>query len=218
MKVVILAGGKGTRIGGKKALVTFLGKPLIYWVFQKVKEFSFPVYISVKNEEQAREIEYALIKENIKKREFFFIKDLIPEIEGPLSGIFSAVNFLPKNEITLFTAVDQPLIKRELIKYLLTISYIFCDKFVITIKDKDKILPFPSIYPCYLGNEIKDFIFSSPKRSLFRFFYYLKSKEAILFIYNNVKINSENFININTLEELKKLEQCFSQRLRIQKM
>ncbi len=217
MKIVILAGGKGIRIGGKKALVPFLNKPLIYWVFQKVKEFSSPVYISVKNEEQAKEIEYTLIKENIDKKKFFFIKDLIPKIEGPVSGIFSAINFFPKNEILLFTAVDQPLIKEETIKYLSTLSYIFCNKFVITTKGKDKILPFPSIFPCYLVEEIKNFIFFAPQKSLFRLFSYLKSKEVIFFI-SHIKIHYENFININTLEELRKFEQCFSQKLKIQKI
>lgn len=218
MKTLILAGGKGSRLGGKKATQILLKKPLIYWVFQKLKDLFSPIYISVKDKTQETEIVEALIKEKIKLDEIIFIKDLYPEIEGPLSGIVSALKTFSEKEALLVVAVDQPLIKKEFLEYLCNLSYIFCNNFLIVNKGKEKIRPFPGVYPCSLKEEIENFLLNSPKKSLFRLFQHLASKNQILFIEKNDKINYENFININTFEDLKKVEECFSQKLKTQEM
>lgn len=218
MKYLILAGGKGSRLGGKKAIRSLLEKPLIYWVFQKLKDFSSPIYISVKDENQEKEIKKELIKEKIKPDEMVFIKDLYPEIEGPLSGIISALKLFSEKEAFLVVAVDQPLINKNFLDYLSILSYIFCNQFLIVCRGKEKIKPFPGIYPCSLRTEIETFLFNSPKKSLFRLFQYLHDNQKILYIENDNKIGYENFININTLEELKRVEKCFSQKLKIHKM
>lgn len=218
MKTLILAGGKGSRLGGKKATKLLLNKPLIYWVFQKVKSFSFPVYISIKSETQKKEIKEVLIKEKVKPDEIVFIKDLYPEIEGPLSGIISALKRFSEEESVLVVAVDQPLIDKEFLNYLKTLSYIFCNRFLIVSKGKEKIRPFPGVYPCSLRRDIENFLLNSPKRSLFRLFQYLSFKQSILFLKKDDKIIEKNFININTFEDLKLVEECFFQKLRIPKM
>ncbi len=218
MKPLILAGGKGNRLGGKKATVLLLEKPLIYWVFQKLKNFSSPVYISVKNKIQEDEIKRELIKEKIKIDEMVFIRDLYPEIEGPLCGIISALKLFPEKEAFLVVAVDQPLINKSFLEYLSTLSYIFCNQFLIVCKGEGKIRPFPGVYPCSLKEEIENFLLTSPKRSLFRLFQYLNANQKILFIKKDDKIGYENFININTPEELKRVELCFSQKLKTHKM
>ncbi len=215
MKLLILAGGKGRRIGGKKATRLLLNKPLIYWVYQKLKSLPFPIYISVKNASQEEEIKNVLIKENIKIDETKFIKDAYPEIEGPLSGIVSALKNFPEGEGVLVVAVDQPLITKEFLEYLIQLSYLFCNKFLIVTQGKDKIRPFPGIYPCSLRDEIKNFFLSSPKKSLFRLFQYLSSTQCVLFLKNNDKINDMTFFNINTHEDLSRVEKCFFQKLKI---
>lgn len=218
MKPLILAGGKGSRLGGKKATIVLLGKPLIYWVFQKLKDLSSPVYISVKNEIQEEEIKRELIKEKIKLDEMVFIRDLYPEIEGPLSGIISALKLFSEKEALLVAAVDQPLINKNFLDYLIILSYIFCNQFLIVCRGKEKIRPFPGIYPCSLRGEIENFLLNSPKRSLFRLFQFLHTNKRILFVQDDDKIGYENFININTPEELKRVEICFSQKLKTPKM
>ena len=218
LKLLILAGGKGSRLGGKKAITPFLGKPLIYWIFKILREFSFPIYISVKDETQEEEIKKELIKEKIKLDEMVFIKDLYPEIEGPLSGIISALKLFSEKEAFLVLAVDQPLISKNFLNYLELLSYIFCNQFVKVSKDKEKINPFPGVYPCTLKREIETFLLNSPKKSLFRLFQYLIANQSIFFIENEEKIEVETFININTLEDLKRAEICFSQKLMNQKI
>ncbi|MCD6489564.1 MAG: molybdenum cofactor guanylyltransferase [Thermodesulfobacterium sp.] len=218
MKSLILAGGKGTRIGGKKAIKLLCKKPLIYWIFQKLKSLFSPVFISVKNEIQEKEIKEILTKEKIKPEEIIFIKDFYPEIEGPLSGIVSALKIFSKEETLLVVAVDQPLIEVSFLNYLSTLSYIFCHKFLIVSKSEERIKPFPGVYPCSLRREIETFLLTSPKKSLFRLFQYLYNNQSILLIEKNDKIDKRNFININTLEELKKVEKCFFQKLKLRKI
>lgn len=214
LKLLILAGGKGSRLGGKKAIIPFLGKPLIYWIFKKLRDFSSPIYISVKDEAQEEETKKELIKEKIKLDEMVFIKDLYPEIEGPLSGIISALKLFSEESAFLVVAVDQPLISNSFLNYLGLLSYIFCNQFVIVSKNKEKINPFPGIYPCSLKREIETFLLTSPKKSLFRLFQYLTTNQSIFFIENEDKIEAESFININTLEDLRRAEICFSQKLK----
>ena len=81
-------------------------------------------------------------------------------------GIFLTLKIFSENKILLILAVDQSLINEE---YLNILSYIFCHKFLIVIKE-EKIRPFPSIYSCSLKKEIEKFLFSPPKKAFLNFF------------------------------------------------
>ena len=212
MKTVILAGGEGRRIGGNKPLKPLFGKPLIYWVFKKASIMGLPVGISVKTKEQEELIKKALLQEGVPSSSFFFIKDVNPELMGPISGIFSALKFFKDEDPLLILAVDQPFLNIETLWYLKTLSEIFCHKFLIVHQGKEKIHPFPGIYPAFLKAELEFFLKHSSKRSLFRLFMYLQKKNLVLFV-NNDKMYSENFININTLQTLKEMEECVYQSL-----
>lgn len=207
MKVIVLAGGKGERIGGDKPLKTFLGKPLAYWVFNIAKKINLPVYFSVKNTDQAQKIAEVLQRLNVPLQTIDFILDKHPELEGPISGIWSVVSKF-KNETILFLAIDQPLVEPEFLNWLISLSEVFCHSFVILSKGEDKIKPFPGIYPGWLNEEIEIFIKISPKYSLFRLFNYLIDKGRVLTLEDSY-INPRNFLNLNTLEDIKEAEKCF---------
>ena len=219
MRCAILAGGEGRRIGGDKPLKLLTGYPLIYICVKKLLEvFTPPVLISVKNKNQAEKIAEVLKERGIKGEVFSFVFDEFPEVWGPVSGIFSVLKHL-KNEYdsVLITAVDQPLIKKNYLKYLVNLKNIFCNSFLIVARDEEKIYPFPGIYPVWLEDEMLSFIKFSVKKSLFRLFINLEKKGMILFIKKDKEIE-ENFININTERRLKELESCFFQSLRIPNM
>jgi len=214
LKAVILAGGKGERIGGNKPLVSLNGKPLIYWTLQNISSLFPEVFISVKTAEQKEKIQQALVNYNLRIKDEFFILDKDPRLMGPVSGIFSAMDFfyVKKQEKTvlLIMAVDQPFIPSSFLKKLISLSSIFFN-FAIVRKTFDKINPFPGIYPCSLKEELEIFIKNSPKKSLFRFFIFLKKRNQVLFLEDCVKINENKaFLNINTPEDLKIAEKCFS--------
>ncbi|QER41328.1 molybdenum cofactor guanylyltransferase [Thermodesulfobacterium sp. TA1] len=210
MKVVVLAGGKGERIGGEKPLKPFLGKPLAYWVFEIAKKVELPVYFSVKNKDQAQKITEALVALGVSQKDFTFIYDKNPKIEGPISGIWSGVSAFNEGSV-LFLAVDQPLVELSFLKFLTSLSEIFCHGFVLLSQGQEKIKPFPGVYPVWLKDEIETFFTMSPKYSLFRFFNHLMNKGRVLILKDSL-VNPKNFINLNTLEDLKEAERCFCQR------
>lgn len=207
IKSLILAGGKGERIGGRKYLKPFLGKPLICWVFEKAKLFSNPVYISVRDEEQQGEITWILQK-NLDTEAFYFIKDIFKEIEGPISGILSSLLEIDSEAFLIF-AVDQPLVETDFISKLIELNEVFCNGFVILSQGKEKIRPFPGIYPSWLKGELSFLIESPHSYSLFRLFQLLQAKNLVLTIRDD-SVSPLNFVNINTEEDLKKAEELCS--------
>lgn len=109
---VILAGGLGTRIGGKKGLKLLHGRPLIGWVLDSVSHQSEEILINANGELDP----YSCFGYSI-------IADQIPDWPGPLAGLQVALRcarhdwvvsvpcdtpFLPDNLISgLFEAVRQ---------------------------------------------------------------------------------------------------------------
>jgi len=219
LRCAILAGGEGRRIGGNKPLKLFKGFPLIYLCLSRLLEvFSPPILISVKKKDQAEKIAKTLKKWGIREELFSFVFDEFPEVWGPVSGIFSVLKSLNESEkAVLITAVDQPLINPDYLRYLISLQNIFCNAFLIVARDESKIYPFPGVYPSWLKSLMLDFIKFSVKKSLFRLFMDLKKIGSIFFV-KKTEANEENFVNINTERRLKELETCFSQRLRIQNM
>ena len=78
---VILAGGKGTRIGGNKGLQLLHGKALIDWVLDAVRQHSDEILINANTNKSV----YA-------KRGYRIIADHSPEHAGPLAGLQAALH------------------------------------------------------------------------------------------------------------------------------
>lgn len=207
VKVLILAGGKGERIGGKKYLKPLLGKPLIYWVFEKAKEVSNFLYISVRDEQQKSEIT-EILQENFNHLPVSFVIDRFKEIEGPISGIISGLLEID-SEALLILAVDQPFVEVDFLLRLIELANIFCNGFVILSQGKEKIRPFPGIYPRWLKDELSFLIDSPRSYSLFKLFQRLKHKNLVLTLDESF-VSFLNFININTQKDLKEAEKICS--------
>jgi molybdopterin-guanine dinucleotide biosynthesis protein A len=99
---VILAGGKSTRMGTHKALMSYRGARLIDHISDTMKDTNLSVYVSG----------------NIAP--FICIPDLIEDI-GPLGGIISSVDFLRTQCIktAIFVPVDMPYMNSQLLTQLL---------------------------------------------------------------------------------------------------
>lgn len=59
---LILAGGKGKRIGGNKPLKVLAGKPLLYWALKPYLQMNIPILISVEAKEQKEVLKDSLEK------------------------------------------------------------------------------------------------------------------------------------------------------------
>ena len=103
---VILAGGKGTRIGGNKGLQLLHGKALIDWVLDAIRSQSDEILINA----NANTNDYA-------KRGYRIIIDHSPEHAGPLAGLQAAL-LCAQHEWVACVPCDTPALPDNLITRL----------------------------------------------------------------------------------------------------
>ncbi|MFN3505724.1 MAG: molybdenum cofactor guanylyltransferase [Caldimicrobium sp.] len=208
---LILAGGKGERIGGKKPLKELAGKPLLYWAIYPYYKLNLPIWISVRTEDQEREFSKTLASLGFQPSSFEFIFDhSMYEGLGPLSGIYSAMQRSDASTLFVVSAADQPFIPKEIVRYLLSLGEIFFS-FSIVFKGKDSLEPFPGVYPSTLLSEVQSFLKDASKKSVKGLINFLLRKK-LLFIsdfWHKIEKYGLLFYNVNTLEELREAEECF---------
>ena len=103
---VILAGGKGTRIGGNKGLQLLHGKALIDWVLDAIRPHSDEILINANTNKS----EYAT-------RGYRLIADHSPEHPGPLAGLQAALHSA-QHEWVACVPCDTPFLPDNLIHLL----------------------------------------------------------------------------------------------------
>jgi molybdopterin-guanine dinucleotide biosynthesis protein A len=108
--VVILAGGRGTRIGGGKALLELCGKPLLLHVIYRILEMQ-PLRVVVTAEGESLKILSLILPSGITLSE-----DLV-EGEGPLVGIVSGMRVI-ESEYTLVLPCDTPFINLDVLRFM----------------------------------------------------------------------------------------------------
>ena len=126
--IVILAGGKSSRMGKDKGLMSLNGKPMIKHIIDTVKELDLD----------------SIIISNDKKYECFGIpvyEDIFKDI-GPLGGIHAGFENTQTSKI-LILSCDMPYINKNIINYILKNSKL--NNIVITKHGKN-IHPLIGIY------------------------------------------------------------------------
>lgn len=103
---LVLAGGKSTRMGRDKGLLSYHDKPQREYLYQQMRPLCREVYLSIRPEQ----------KETIP-RGFKFITDE-NKYRGPLNGLLSAHHAFP-DAAWLVVACDLPLVDRGVLQYLL---------------------------------------------------------------------------------------------------
>ena len=137
LNVIILAGGKSSRMGEDKGLMSLFGKPMIGYVIDTVHELTDHITI-VSNNDQYNQFGLDVIK------------DEIPD-KGPLGGIYTGLQH-SKFDQNIILSCDIPYIKIGLLKYLLQQS----KGYDITIPiHKEQIHPLIGIYQKSCLNNIK---------------------------------------------------------------
>lgn len=105
---VILAGGRGTRMGGAdKGLVEYQQRPLIEWVLQTIRPQVSEVLISA-NRNIDVYAQYGCC----------VVKDAIPDFPGPLAGVLAAMETV-NTPWLLVTPCDSPHLPANLAQHLL---------------------------------------------------------------------------------------------------
>ncbi len=130
---IILAGGKGLRLGRNKAFIELDGENLLQRIISRLSFIGGDIIIVISEGRQ--------LFQTTGNKKVSIVKDIYPD-KGPISGIYSGlVN--SDSPFNFIVACDMPFLNRELITYLLEAS----TGFDITIPRLDKYVePLHAIY------------------------------------------------------------------------
>jgi molybdopterin-guanine dinucleotide biosynthesis protein A len=207
--VGILIGGKSTRFGSDKGLFKIGSKPMISFQIETISKLNYKIYLVAKSANQMNEY---INKINIEKISGFIIDEreslLEKGIHTPMIGLYTVFKDLNKLGFArvLILSCDMPLVKLEVIQYLLKFSNDF--ECIIPIWDNGYLEPLFSIYPVKKGLESaiinlkrREYKLTKLIRKDWKIKYVSVEKELKKFDENLI-----SFININKIEDLGKLK------------
>jgi molybdenum cofactor guanylyltransferase len=182
MTAIILAGGQSLRMGKDKALILYLGKPLISYSIDLALNFTRNIIISSNRDE-------------LNILGFPVVHDIYP-IRAPLAGIHAGLTF-SDTEWNLVLGCDMPNISLQVVNYLLSN---LDEKVKLVLPEHDGYLePLCGFY----HKSLKIIIESNIKRNLLSPLDLLKSvhdriikmddtlKDDISFIFKNVNARND---------------------------
>jgi len=144
---VVLAGGKGKRMGRDKAFLTLKGKFFIMYSIEKLKKIFDEVIV---------------ISDEMKKFSFLGVKvfpDLIKDA-GPIGGIYTALMKIEKDYVFIVPC-DMPLFPIQAVKEI--IRHSSKDKITIGFSEKD-IYPVFGIYPKKFKINLENYILKGGRK------------------------------------------------------
>lgn len=185
ISIIILAGGKSTRMHQDKGLLLLNGKKMIEHVLDEAKKVTDTIII-ISNDEVYKQFGFQCYQDIIKHC-------------GPMGGIFTALQYSTTKK-NLVLSCDSPFMS---LRVLTSLINQIGDEEVLVAEYQNKIQPLCAIYDKSCSNLFKQLIEDGK----------LKMKDALLKL-NTVKINFDQlnfeevnpFENINTPEELKKYQ------------
>jgi len=205
----VLIGGKSTRFGTDKGLFEFQGKPLVSHLLNTLNNGNHDIFLIARTPNQVQDY---IDKIDIRNIVAFILDDheLLPDLKlhAPLLGLYSAFKELNKLGYKRVFALscDTPLIQLKIIRYIINQSHGFdC---CVPRWNNGYIEPLLAIYQIEKA-------YHKSKVNLLKNDLKLTNlvdknwKTNYLSIENSIKPLDENlltFVNINTLEDLKKFK------------
>ena len=184
---VILAGGKGQRMGGRdKGLIEFRGKPLIRHVIDIIQPQVADVIISAN-----RHIE------EYNKYGFKVFPDQMGDYWGPLAGIASAMRQV-ETPYLLTVPCDTPFLSKELVDRLST-ALMEQHKYLAVAHDGNRLQNTIALIPCRLVDDLVDFLLRGERKTQT----WLECHAPAIVDFSD---QPSMFVNINTPEDCQKLE------------
>ena len=176
---VLLAGGRGVRIGGNKGLQQLLGKPLYRWVLDVVSKQSDAILISANEQTEA-----------YQQSGYAVLADILPDWQGPLAGLHAGMHNA-STEFIMTVPCDTPFLPPDLLSRMMQ-GIAGYDAAVAMAGGRRQ--PAITLYRRSLLPELEAFI-GSGSRKVNDWLNTLRLAEV------NFE-NSEKFNNINTLVDL----------------
>jgi molybdenum cofactor guanylyltransferase len=197
LTVVIQAGGESRRMGQNKALIPFLGRPLIERVIERVKPLAEELLVTTNQPEELGFIGCPLIK------------DVIPG-KGALGGMYTALH-AASSAIVVVVACDMPFVNPALLQAEIDLL-IDLNADVVIPSSQEGLEPFHSVYrreTCL--PEIRNAIDTDQKR-IISWFPAVRVRVMTAEEVGKYDPANQAFLNINTMEELAQAEQIANTR------
>ena len=187
----VLAGGKSRRYGRNKALEELRGKRLIDYGLEALRSLCDPVFVVVNDASIYRHLEATVIQ------------DILPE-QGPLGGIHTSLLFSP-NEWVLVRATDMPFFSPG-------VASLMCE-----VKEGyDAVVPecnglFEPLLALYHRRCIPSVaaVLEKGERKTTRFYEKVRVRTLREEEWRALDPEGLSFINVNTLEDMEKIEWSF---------
>lgn len=109
LSVVILAGGKSSRMGEDKAFLNFGGRPFVSRIFEEMRRLTDDVLVVIGNKDERR-------FRDALGRGARIIQDTY-NLNSPLGGMLSACDVID-SKYAAFLASDMPLVRHQVVRFL----------------------------------------------------------------------------------------------------
>lgn len=179
--IVVLAGGKSSRMGQDKGLALLKGKPMISHLLDELSVLPFKILI-VSNNKKYQDLGFDVVEDIVKEK-------------GPLGGIYTAFENID-TQFAVILSCDIPFITKEWITFLIKNHR---DEEVLISSDGQKTHPLVGIYSKGIKNIIKNKLLNNELKVM-DLVHELKGE--YLNFQSHITTNNV-FDNINTIEELK---------------
>ena len=107
ISIAILAGGRSSRMGTDKSLLSLQGRPIFEHILERLALLSAPIVIIANDSEKYSHYSFPVFP------------DVIPN-RGSLGGLYSAIYYSPR-DYTLCVACDMPFLNMKLLAYLVSL-------------------------------------------------------------------------------------------------
>jgi molybdopterin-guanine dinucleotide biosynthesis protein A len=129
--IAVLAGGRGSRLGGEKPGAGLAGRPLISYVLEAARETELPVTVVAKRGTPLPELNAQVLIEP-------------DEPSHPLTGVLAALRTLPRSDpgaAVLAVGCDTPLLSASLLAWLAELPG------AVALSAGGRLQPLPGRYP-----------------------------------------------------------------------
>lgn len=193
--IVIQAGGESRRMGQNKALVSFLGKPLIQRVFERVAPLADEIVV-VTNQREGFEFLPARL-----------VADVIPG-KGALSGLYTAM-YTATQPVVGIVATDMPFIHPGVLKAEIELLVKEAADVVIPTSTSSPVgvEPMHAVYRRETCLPAIKHAMDADQRKLISWFPEVKVREISEEEVRAIDPHLRTFLNLNTPDELKQAEE-----------
>jgi molybdopterin-guanine dinucleotide biosynthesis protein A len=191
LTVVIQAGGQSNRMGQNKALMPFLGQPLIQRVYERLAPVAQEVLVTVQETQGLEFLGLPLIEDRIKGR-------------GALGGLYTAL-VASSNPLVAVAACDMPFANPVLLA---------AQAKILVAENADVVIPssqagLEPLHAVYRRDACLSAVRSALDANLHRLISWFPSVNVRILPVEEVQIYDPElraFINVNTLEEFRSAE------------